>query len=279
MPGNSQKIDKAGNLAGDDELGSKKVQRERLASGRYAVDRIPEAATEASRDTALQRAASVAEGIHRSVRTAETPEYAAISNGPQRRAARNAFSRLIRPYEEEALRDWAERNGLMSDADAFNGQWQAQGEQGGQEHKVYLASETGRVIKANNLSPYGTYLEFFQSMQLHNWLFPTAPVRHEGFIQDEGLLKPVISQPFIRARASADTGDVAKHMVNMGFGPLPNVPDAYIHDRLGIEVHDLHGENAVIERDAGVTVIDSNNYMHADSKLARLRAYYREPRQ
>lgn len=210
------------------------------------------------------------------MRTAETREYATISNGPQRRAARNAFSRLIRPYEQDSLRGWAEQNALMADADAFNRHWQAQGQQGGQEHKVYLASDTGRVIKANNLSPYGTYLEFFQSMQLHNWLFPTAAVSFEGFIEDEALLKPVISQPFIRARASADSNEVAAHMANMGFRPLPDVPDAYIHDLLGVEVHDLHGENAVIERDGGVTVIDSNNYMHADSKLARLRAYYRE---
>ena len=252
------------------------MQRERLASGRYAVDQIPEAATEASRGTALQRAAGVTEAVHCSVRTAEAREYAAISNGPQRRAARNAFSRLIRPYEEDSLRDWAEHNGLMAGPDTFNRQWQAQGQQGGQEHKVYLASETGRVFKANNLSPYGTYLEFFQSMQLHNWLFSTAPVTLEEFIQDEGLLKPVISQPFIRARASADASKVAEHMANMGFRPLPGVPDAYIHDGLGVEVHDLHGENAVIERDGGVTVIDSNNYMHADSKLARLRAFYGE---
>jgi hypothetical protein len=111
-------------------------------------------------------------------------------------------------------------------------------------------------------------------MQLHNWLFPTAPVRLEGFIHDEGLPKPVISQPFIRARASADAGQVAEHMANMGFRPLSGVPDAYISDRLGIEVHDLHGENAVIEGDGGVTVIDSNNYMHADSKVARLRGFY-----
>lgn len=65
-------------------------------------------------------------------------------------------------------------------------------------------------------------------------------------------------------------------MASMGFRPLPGVPDAYIHDRLGIEVHDLHGENAVIERDGGVTVIDSNNYMHAESKLARLRVFYQD---
>ena len=151
------------------------------------------------------------------MQTAETREYAEISNGPERRAARNAFSRLIRPYEEEALRDWAERDGLIADAQAFNRHWQAQGQQGGQEHKVYLASDTGRVFKANNLSPYGTYLEFFQSMQLHNWLFPTAPLKLERFFHDEGLLKPVVSQPFIRARASADTDGVAEHMANMVF--------------------------------------------------------------
>ena len=208
------------------------------------------------------------------MRTAETREFAAISNRSEKRAARNAFSRLIRPHEETALRNWAQGEGLIAGADDFNRHWQEQGQQSGQEHKVYLASDTGRVIKANNLSPYGTYLEFFQSMQLHNWLFPTAAVSFEGVIEDEALLKPVISQHFLRARASADSNEVAAHMANMGFRPMPGVPDAYIHDLLGVELHDLHGENAVIERDGGVTVIDSNNYMHADSKLARLRAYY-----
>ena len=57
------------------------------------------------------------------MRTAETREYAAIPNGPERRAARNAFSRLIRRHEEEALRDWAERSRLMLDAGAFNQHW------------------------------------------------------------------------------------------------------------------------------------------------------------
>ena len=208
------------------------------------------------------------------MRTAETREFTAISNRPEKRAARNAFSRLIRPHEETALRNWAHRDALIADADDFNRHWQAQGQQSGQEHKLYLASGTGRVVKANNLSPYGTYLEFFQSMQLHNWLFPTAAVNFEGFMQDEGMLKPVFSQPFIGARAGANAREVAAHMANMGFRPLPGVPDSFIHDRLGVEVHDLHGENAVIERDGGVTVIDSNNYMRADSKLARLRAHY-----
>jgi hypothetical protein len=49
-----------------------------------------------------------------------------------------------------------------------------------------------------------------------------------------------------------------------------------VNDRLGIEVHDLHGENAVRERDGGITVFDSNNYMETGSKLARLRAFYQE---
>ena len=71
----SQEIDRAVNLDEDDEFNVKKVQRERLESGRYAVDRIPEAAAEASRGTALQRASSVTEGVHRSMRTAETREF------------------------------------------------------------------------------------------------------------------------------------------------------------------------------------------------------------
>jgi hypothetical protein len=160
------------------------------------------------------------------MRTAQTREYAAIPDGPARRAARNAFSRLIRPHEEAALRAWATRDGLLLDADDFNRPWQAQGGQGGQENKVYLESGSGRVLKANNLSPYGTYLEFFQSMGLHNWLFPAAPVRLEGLIEDEGMLKPVISQPFIRAMAGAEASEVAEHMRSMGFRPLEGVPDA-----------------------------------------------------
>jgi hypothetical protein len=53
------------------------------------------------------------------------------------------------------------------------------------------------------------------------------------------------------SRVFGRSSEVADHMANMGFGPLPNVPDAYI--RIGVEVH--------------------------DSKLARLRAYYQDPKE
>jgi len=119
-------------------------------------------------------------------------------------------------------------------------------------------------------------MAYFQAIQLHNWLFPKAPLRFEGFVQEEGRLRPVVSQPHVEAVRGATQTEVDLVMLGLGFEPIRNRDHArqydYLSKPLGVEVNDLHDENALMTKAGDVVVIDPVPLMEEASKLVRLAA-------
>ena len=142
-------------------------------------------AYEAIRGAALQAAAAVARGIH------TTGEPPSAQQSP-------AAVRKLKQREAAALRDWTSRNRRWIDHAEFERKWIAQGMIGGQENDVFL--EGKRVYKRNNLCFHLSYADFFDRLALHNFLFPGAPLRFEGFVEHRVELWPVMSQPAVRAQ-------------------------------------------------------------------------------
>jgi len=58
----------------------------------------------------------------------------------------------------------------------------------GGESEVYLAADKLNVIKVNDAIYYATWTEYFNSLVLHNLLFPLEDMHDENVISRQGLL-------------------------------------------------------------------------------------------
>lgn len=244
---------------------------------RYLPERIPPAAIRACQEALVQAAEAIARRCHEAVRPDQAREYTNATSVRERNEGRNRLNNLIRPQEERALRHWATENGLMLDSEAFDRQWREQGERGEAEHRLYFDQTTQRWFKSNNLSNYGNWLAYFQAIQLHNWIFPVARLKLEGFVNEGIYLRPVVSQPHIPAVRGATQHEVDAIMQRLGFEPIRARNAArqfdYLSNSLGIEVNDLHDENALVTEAGEVVVIDPVSLMEEASKRARLKAW------
>ena len=251
--------------AHDDEI------RRRLPAGAYAPDRVPSGAEKAGGRT-LQTVAGIARGGHLTTETAAAREFAREETEARRKAGYFAINRTIKPLEEAALRAWAKRQGMLCDGGQFERQWQKGGRQQGAEHDVFFDSTTQRWFKRNHLTYHGNWLEYFQRLQLHNWLFPATAMKLEGFVEHERILLPIVSQAHVRAVRGAERAEVRRLMGLGGFTPLGIASrlDDYQHPALGIEVNDLHDENSVIGGSGKVVIFDPVPMLLWEAKRARL---------
>ena len=67
----------------------------------------------------------------------------------------------------------------------------------GGESKIYLAEDKLNVIKVNDAVYYATWTEYFNSLVIHNLLFPNTAYKIFGFTDIDGELYLVLQQPFI----------------------------------------------------------------------------------
>src|SRR5690606_3306239 len=67
----------------------------------------------------------------------------------------------------------------------------------GGESKVYLHPDQHSVIKQNDAGYYATWLEYFNSLSIHNLLFPDTAYTFLGFLQKMNVLYAVLKQTFV----------------------------------------------------------------------------------
>ena len=241
---------------------------------RYLPERIPPAAARASEGLLVQTAEAIARASHEAIRPNQAVEYTNAPSVRERNEGRNRINNLVRPKEEAALQTWAEEKGLLLDSTEFDRRWHEQGQRGETEHRLYFDEPTQSWFKSNNLSNYGNWMAYFQAIQLHNWLFPKAPLHLQGFIREHGHLRPVVSQPHIAATRGAATAEVDELMLALRFEPIRYRDNArqydYLSRELGVEVSDLHEENVFVTHESDIVVIDPVSLMEESSKLARL---------
>lgn len=167
----------------------------------------------------------------------------------------------------------------MLDDAQFERRWLEGGQQEGTEHQVYFDPASQRWFKRNNLCNHGHWLEYYQRLLLHNALFPEAPVRLEGFVEHEGALQPVVSQPDVQADLTAIWDEKSAReatrafLKEAGFEPIdnPTRKDDYYSSALGVEINDMHNENVVMTK-AGVAAFDPVPRLDWANKFARVRA-------
>ena len=240
---------------------------------RYTADRIPRSAqsvyAEAGNET-LRQATAIARRSHASIRENQA-EFSEISDRAERTKQRLAIAKQVKPIEAHDLLTWAKAHNCLLDNNEFNKNWERDGKKGETENEVYYDEESHRWMKRNNMFMHSTYLEFFHRLALHNYLFPEAPVRLEGFVINEDELMPVFSQPHVQADRGATLAEVVKYMSKLGFKQRRG-PDFY-NPNTGVLVEDLHDENVLVSPDGHLYIVDPIIFLDDMGKSHRLAAY------
>jgi hypothetical protein len=110
-----------------------------------------------------------------------------------------------------------------------------------------LDADNRNVIKLNDGVYYATWLEFFNSILLHNLIFENTAYNFLGFTKEDNVLCAVLKQPFITSDAQVDLEDIKKLLAFNGFENTKR--QDYIHKHLGLILEDMHDENVIVNSD------------------------------
>lgn len=130
----------------------------------------------------------------------------------------------------------------------------------GGEAKVYL--DGTNVIKFNDAPFYASWEDYFNSLLIHNYFFPTTSYELIGFSEykdyDDRILYAIVKQPFIEATSITHLDSIKKIMDHNGF--INNKRDDYYNPFLGLILEDLH-EGNVLTKDGILYFIDTVFYI------------------
>jgi len=130
----------------------------------------------------------------------------------------------------------------------------------GAEQKVYLEENGLFVIKTNDSIFYETWNDYFVSLLIHNYLFPTTAYQLLGFFENMNKTEfySVVKQPFIESTSPTDLPLLKLFLEKNGFQHKKN--NDYFNPELGIILEDLHDEN-VLTNQTVFFIIDSAIYL------------------
>lgn len=114
----------------------------------------------------------------------------------------------------------------------------------GGEARVYLDTDNKNVIKLNDAVYYATWLEFFNSVLLHNLIFENTKYNVIGFFKENNKLHAALKQPFIKSDSQADLADIKALLEFNGF--VNTRRNDYQHSGLGLILEDMHDENVLV---------------------------------
>ena len=114
----------------------------------------------------------------------------------------------------------------------------------GGEARVYLDRDNKNVIKLNDAVYYATWLEFFNSILLHNLIFENTKYDLTGFFKEDANLHAVLKQPFVKSDSQVDLADVKALLEFNGFVNIRR--NDYQHKGLGLILEDMHDENVLV---------------------------------
>ena len=153
----------------------------------------------------------------------------------------------IDEFQEKLIEQWAKAAHLWVEnseeilSDAL-GPMIAQGA----EAKVYYREGDTSVVK-ERASIYSTTQKALEAIALHNYLFPETAMHVIGFTRDaDGLLRIILTQPYVRCLRLATKEEIDKLAFSKGFrdnwsGQGVN----YISDRIALE--DMHPANVFVD--------------------------------
>lgn len=155
-------------------------------------------------------------------------------------------SKAISKKEQvEFLKKYARETGFWIEQAPDESQYLARGG----ESIVYFDREKNGVIKLNEGVYYATWLEFFNSIVIHNLLFPNTAYIFLGFTEIENTLQAMLWQPFVTSDDAVDLSNVRELLAYNGFeNRLRNgvATNNYYNKELGLILEDIHDENVIV---------------------------------
>ena len=130
----------------------------------------------------------------------------------------------------------------------------------GGESLVYFASDKLNVIKVNDAIYYATWTEYFNSLVIHNLLFPNTAYSFLGFMENAESLCVVLQQPYVEGE-QANLGYIKELLTFNGFENTKR--QDYYNKEFGLALEDMHDEN-VIEKKGILFFIDTVFYVMGD---------------
>lgn len=130
--------------------------------------------------------------------------------------------------------------------------------QGG-EASIYLDNDKKSVIKLNDAVYYNTWLDFLNSVLIHNVFFEETSYELLGFREIEGVLLAILKQPFIILDAKTELTEIKTFLEYNGFANVRR--NDYYNKELGLILEDMHDENVITSR-GNLHFIDTVFYIH-----------------
>jgi hypothetical protein len=112
----------------------------------------------------------------------------------------------------------------------------------GAEQKVYKFDDA-HVLKTNQSIFYESWLDYFNSLLIHNFFFPATAYTFLGFQIIDAKLHAVVKQEFILFNENTDLGTVKEFLEYNGFQHKRN--NDYFNPEIGLIFEDLHDENVL----------------------------------
>lgn len=166
---------------------------------------------------------------------------------------RTEKQKYFKNKEEISLLAFAERENLFYQGEILEEEFIS----AGAEQRVYRYDDFN-VIKLNDSVFYEYWLDYFNSLLIHNYFFQSTSYSFLGFKFVNGQLFAVVKQEFIIANEITDLTTVKKFLSFNGFDNIRN--HDYINQELGIIFEDLHDEN-VLSNDGIIYFIDTIFYL------------------
>jgi len=130
----------------------------------------------------------------------------------------------------------------------------------GAEQKVYRFDDF-HVIKINDSIFYEYWLDYFNSLLIHNYFFQSTAYDFEGFKIIDDTLYAVVKQDFIKASEPTDMNAVKQFLEFNRFMNTRN--NDYLNTELGLIFEDIHDEN-VLSKNKVFYFIDTIFYLTPD---------------
>lgn len=112
----------------------------------------------------------------------------------------------------------------------------------GAEQRVYRL-DSDFVIKLNDAIFYQSWLDYFNSLLIHNYYFSSTRYECLGFKNHNNKLYAVVKQAYIQSEEIVDIGGVKQFLEFNDFVNTRN--NDYINKELGIIFEDLHDGNVI----------------------------------
>lgn len=123
--------------------------------------------------------------------------------------------------------------------------WQDKYISEGAEQKVYLF-DSEYVVKFNDGIFYSSWLDYFNSILIHNHYFPDTHYQLIGFFKKDEILFSVLKQPFIQETSLTNPLHIKQFLTANGF--INKKENNYYNPDIGLILEDLHQGNVLTKK-------------------------------